>query len=572
MSDLFISYAREDRDTAQALADVLQEQGLAVWWDRELTGGGDFAQEIETQLRAAPLVLVLWSPASVQSDFVRDESARARDLKKLLPVRIAPVDLPLGFGTLNTLDLLDWQGDADDEPLQQVLAQVRARLAAGPGASAQAVAAQLQGEAEGALTRRRQRRQWLLAALTLGGAATVGGGAWVWRRDQRQAEARDRLDLALKFHLGQPPEPDRARTAYSEAARLDPTLARAYYFWAHLLVQQMLEARPPLPADVLNATRLQAKANFEEALHLARADGQRLEGSQRLIAEQQLGALSAQDVAPPVARSVTSGAGSVGADVPDRPALAAASAASTDMPAPVPAAVAEAVPSPARAQALALFAADRDTRLAATSALTLDPARAADALPVVVQQAGELLQAGSLTAAQWQGMASALALLDRASPATLQRLQQPITALLSQLQGQASPDPGLRASALALQQRLLRSAQRAPLAYLQIAHERQRPVAQALARELVKAGYRTPAIENTGEARAPARPSVRSQGASDPALARWCQQALGRAVGRAADLVTLRQATPDNDVFELWFDRALCAPGGRAVPGCVDAA
>ena len=65
MPDLFISYAREDRDTALALAQAFQRLHIDVWWDRELTGGGDFATEIERNLRAAPVVIVLWSAASV---------------------------------------------------------------------------------------------------------------------------------------------------------------------------------------------------------------------------------------------------------------------------------------------------------------------------------------------------------------------------------------------------------------------------------------------------------------------------------------------------------------------------
>ena len=125
MPDLFISYAREDRATALALAHALQSRGIDVWWDRELTGGGDFADEIERNLKAAPVAVVLWSAASVRSDFVRDESTRARELGKLLPVRIADVQVPLGFGTLHTLDLLDWDGDATDPACTALVAQIR---------------------------------------------------------------------------------------------------------------------------------------------------------------------------------------------------------------------------------------------------------------------------------------------------------------------------------------------------------------------------------------------------------------------------------------------------------------
>ncbi|MDQ3115900.1 MAG: toll/interleukin-1 receptor domain-containing protein [Verrucomicrobiota bacterium] len=47
MSDIFISYAREDREKAQAIAAVFQEQGWSVWWDRSIPPGRTFDQVIE---------------------------------------------------------------------------------------------------------------------------------------------------------------------------------------------------------------------------------------------------------------------------------------------------------------------------------------------------------------------------------------------------------------------------------------------------------------------------------------------------------------------------------------------
>ncbi|MDH3672109.1 MAG: TIR domain-containing protein [Gammaproteobacteria bacterium] len=35
MSDIFISYASEDRERAKALAAALQAQDWSVWWDRD---------------------------------------------------------------------------------------------------------------------------------------------------------------------------------------------------------------------------------------------------------------------------------------------------------------------------------------------------------------------------------------------------------------------------------------------------------------------------------------------------------------------------------------------------------
>ena len=39
MSDIFISYANEDRETAGLLADALEQFGWSVWRDREIAPG-----------------------------------------------------------------------------------------------------------------------------------------------------------------------------------------------------------------------------------------------------------------------------------------------------------------------------------------------------------------------------------------------------------------------------------------------------------------------------------------------------------------------------------------------------
>ncbi len=39
MSDIFISYAREDREIAGRLAGALEAAGWSVWWDSKLRAG-----------------------------------------------------------------------------------------------------------------------------------------------------------------------------------------------------------------------------------------------------------------------------------------------------------------------------------------------------------------------------------------------------------------------------------------------------------------------------------------------------------------------------------------------------
>ena len=40
MSDVFISYAREDRGHAEQLAREFERQGWTVWWDKVIPPGG----------------------------------------------------------------------------------------------------------------------------------------------------------------------------------------------------------------------------------------------------------------------------------------------------------------------------------------------------------------------------------------------------------------------------------------------------------------------------------------------------------------------------------------------------
>lgn len=97
MAKLFLSYAREDDARAERIAIALEQAGHAVWWDREISAGSSFSNEIDSALRDAELIVVLWSHHSIASDWVRDEAAIGRDSGRLLPALIDAVDPPLGF-------------------------------------------------------------------------------------------------------------------------------------------------------------------------------------------------------------------------------------------------------------------------------------------------------------------------------------------------------------------------------------------------------------------------------------------------------------------------------------------
>ena len=57
MADVFLSYAREDRETAERLAHALERHGWSVWWDRHVPAGKRFDEVIAKSLASARCVM-----------------------------------------------------------------------------------------------------------------------------------------------------------------------------------------------------------------------------------------------------------------------------------------------------------------------------------------------------------------------------------------------------------------------------------------------------------------------------------------------------------------------------------
>lgn len=104
MAKLFLSYSRKDESQARRFTDWLEREGHDVWRDEDDIGGGaSFSAEIEKALRDCDAVMVLWSAASVQSMWVRDEAGFARDAGKLIPLSLDETEAPLGFRQLQAI-------------------------------------------------------------------------------------------------------------------------------------------------------------------------------------------------------------------------------------------------------------------------------------------------------------------------------------------------------------------------------------------------------------------------------------------------------------------------------------
>ena len=128
MADVFISYSSEDRNRVRPLAEALQARGFNIWWDRSLAAGQDFTTIIERELRAAKVVIVVWTQSSAASAFVRDEAGRARDERRLVPVMLDRVEIPLGFGAFQAEDFTQWNGGSNAPQMQVLEEAIKAKL------------------------------------------------------------------------------------------------------------------------------------------------------------------------------------------------------------------------------------------------------------------------------------------------------------------------------------------------------------------------------------------------------------------------------------------------------------
>lgn len=109
MADVFVSYQKRDRALAQRVVNALSQSGYSVWWDDRLTPAERWDRMIERELLQAKCVLVLWTPRSVESEWVRIEANAAKGAKppKLVQARFEQCELPIAFSLTQFADVAE---------------------------------------------------------------------------------------------------------------------------------------------------------------------------------------------------------------------------------------------------------------------------------------------------------------------------------------------------------------------------------------------------------------------------------------------------------------------------------
>ena len=213
MVDVFISHDQNDATFAAAIANGLEARGWTCSPGSETVLTELHHQNLQTELEAAKLVIVIWSMASIANEWVRLEATLAHKQGKVFHILRPPARLPSDIEALDTHTMVGTEKD-DIEALIIKLVRACAQTSeAEPRRSARRrnrkrVSQPLRLMSRlGYLTKAPIRPLVVLSLIAIGGATVIGATPlidtvrMVWRDASNQAK-RDRL-IARAFEAQQ---------------------------------------------------------------------------------------------------------------------------------------------------------------------------------------------------------------------------------------------------------------------------------------------------------------------------------------------------------------------------------
>ena len=202
--DVFISYASDDKATAEAVCTALENEGIRCWFaPRDITPGQDWGEAVMSAIGTGRLMVVIFSSHSNTSEHVKREMSGAMSKGiDIIPFRIESV-LPTGsmefyLGTHHWLDAYDPPLEKHIQHLVDVASSILKSSSTPPVERRPAPPAP-----EDITPQRQAKREisnwwWSLPILTgfVGGIIT-----WVYNKGANQRKAQYMLILGILISL-----------------------------------------------------------------------------------------------------------------------------------------------------------------------------------------------------------------------------------------------------------------------------------------------------------------------------------------------------------------------------------
>jgi ABC-type transport system substrate-binding protein len=119
MHTVFVSHAHADNELVDPFVSALRARGVDVWYDRSNLEAGHFlSEEIQQELQNRTALVLMLTPASIESYWVQTELNAFRDLaardreRVIVPVRLARCEVPVLLRAYTWVEAVDVELDS----------------------------------------------------------------------------------------------------------------------------------------------------------------------------------------------------------------------------------------------------------------------------------------------------------------------------------------------------------------------------------------------------------------------------------------------------------------------------
>ncbi|MEQ8540490.1 MAG: TIR domain-containing protein [Coleofasciculus sp. D1-CHI-01] len=126
MTQVFLSFADEDRAFMDQVAKSVMREGMTVWRNKtDIKSGAEYGEVINGGIEQADNLVFLMSRASLKSEYCEKELSYARSLnKRIIPLLIEAVDLEMIVPELRTIQFIKCPKDQDESNYQADMAKL----------------------------------------------------------------------------------------------------------------------------------------------------------------------------------------------------------------------------------------------------------------------------------------------------------------------------------------------------------------------------------------------------------------------------------------------------------------